>query len=347
MLPSPDIKVVPRGWKREELYEKMFAVSAVEVRESMSEDEIRQKFSNIFEEKIVSLPEPKFHFVRAVGNKIIDPGCRSYDGKVIKYLSKQGPIYVRATKDIPSGLHIQHDQNEHISDENNSDDNSEQQALAPLASPLLTALAPSQAQGETSVEIIEDDSDDGNDDVLLVPAFESNAHTPVQINETYPAVMVSCPTCTMSFPADEIARHADRCADAAEGILQSQVTYGSLMMQEIDMPEAGFHSTSNDGSDGETTIAECLTNLRRNVQEEYTKIYVRRKRLWEDFVHVTKNCKWFKAQNNLKVVFLGEPAIDGGGPKREFFTGKSLVYHFPGGIWIIHKLFQIFQKINV
>jgi hypothetical protein len=52
----------------------MFAVSAVEVHESMSEDNIRQTFNKIFEKKVVGLSEPKFNFVRAVGNKIIDPG---------------------------------------------------------------------------------------------------------------------------------------------------------------------------------------------------------------------------------------------------------------------------------
>jgi hypothetical protein len=126
----------------------------------------------------------------------------------------------------------------------------------------------------------------------------------------------------MSCPSEEIAEHADQCAEAAvQGFLQSHVTYGSLVMQEIDIPEVVFDSSSTNGGTA-TTIVECLVNLRKNVKEENTKIYVRRKQLWEDFVHVTKNCKWFHPQNNIKVVFVGEPAIDGGGPKREFFTGK-------------------------
>ena len=310
MLPSPDIKVVPQGWKREELYDKMFALSAVEVSENMSEKEIRQTFTKIFAEKIAGLSEPKFNFVRAVGNKIIDPGCQSYDGKVVKYLSKQGPIYIRATKHIPSGLKIIHG-NDRTSDESNSDDDSEEQLQAK-----------SQVEGqlrETSMEIYEID-DDCDDALLSVPTFASDANVPVQMNETIPAVVVSCPTCTRSFPSAEIAAHADICADAAEGLMRRQVMYGSLVMQEMDIPELVFYSSSNDGV--EPTIVECLTNLKKNVKEECTKIYVRR-RLWEDFVHVTKNCKWFKPQNKLKVIFVGEPAIDGGGPKREFFTGKS------------------------
>ena len=311
MLPSADIKTVPRGWKREELYDKMFAISAVEVHESMSENEIRQKFNKILEKKIADFPEPKFNFVRAIGNKIIDPGCQSYDGKVIKYLSKQGPIYIRATQKISSAILCE---NKCMFGENSSEDSSEEESTA----------GPSRAYGETHME---DEgihnNEDVNDDVLFVPAFgPDNDHTPGLVDDNISVVMVNCPTCTMSFSSDEIAEHADRCADAAEGLLQSHVTYGSLVMQEIDIPEVVFDSSSNDGNKA-TTIVECLINLRKNVKEENTKIYVRRKQLWEDFVHVTKNCKWFHPQNSIKVIFVGEPAIDGGGPKREFFTGMS------------------------
>jgi molybdopterin biosynthesis enzyme MoaB len=57
MLPSPDIKVVRRGWKREKLYEKMFAISAVEIHDNMSENEIRQKLNKLFEKKISGFSE--------------------------------------------------------------------------------------------------------------------------------------------------------------------------------------------------------------------------------------------------------------------------------------------------
>ena len=32
--------------------------------------------------------------------KIIDPACDSYSGKVLKYLKKQGPIYIREVSEI-------------------------------------------------------------------------------------------------------------------------------------------------------------------------------------------------------------------------------------------------------
>jgi len=35
--------------------------------------------------------------------------------------------------------------------------------------------------------------------------------------------------------------------------------------------------------------------------------------------------KWFKPKAMLKVTYVGEPAVDDGGPKRDFFLQKSLV----------------------
>jgi hypothetical protein len=189
LLPSPNITVVHRGWKTEELYGNMFAVSAVEVHESMSEDNIRQTFNKIFGKKVVGLSDPKFNFVRAVGNKIIDPGCQSYDGKVIKYLSKQGPIYIRATQKIESGLQLTRE-NEQTSEENNSDnDDGEDQPAAP-----------SQTEGDASLDINNAfESDNTDDEVLFVPAFGYNEDPPLPRNESISAVMVSCPTCSMSL----------------------------------------------------------------------------------------------------------------------------------------------------
>ena len=36
----------------------------------------------------------------------------------------------------------------------------------------------------------------------------------------------------------------------------------------------------------------------------------------------TRKKKWFKPKGMLKVTYVGEPAVDDGGPKREFFTGN-------------------------
>lgn len=45
----------------------------------------------------------RFEFVRAVGNTIVKPQIQSgqgWTGKVIKHQTGQGPLYIRATRDI-------------------------------------------------------------------------------------------------------------------------------------------------------------------------------------------------------------------------------------------------------
>ncbi len=53
--------------------------------------------------------------------------------------------------------------------------------------------------------------------------------------------------------------------------------------------------------------------------------------------------KWFKPEAIPKITFSGEPAVDGGGPRREFFTGEcSLIicnlYHGWKKYWTTEPL---------
>ena len=49
--------------------------------------------------------------------------------------------------------------------------------------------------------------------------------------------------------------------------------------------------------------------------------------MFQDYIEARKK-KWFNSRQTLKVTFIGEPAIDDGGPLREFFTGLLLVWQF-------------------
>jgi len=67
-------------------------------------------------------------------------------------------------------------------------------------------------------------------------------------------------------------------------------------------------------------IKDILKGISNHVDKKIFRIHVRRKFLWEDFLESRKR-PWVKPCHTIKVVFLGEAAIDDGGPKREFFTG--------------------------
>ena len=94
LIPSPKTDCVPRGSEGKKLYTQGCVISAFEIRDSHTESDIRKRMIEAFCDKLRDLLEPKFKFVRTVGNKLIDPSCATYSGKVLKYLNKQGPIYV-------------------------------------------------------------------------------------------------------------------------------------------------------------------------------------------------------------------------------------------------------------
>ena len=60
-----------------------------------------------------------------------------------------------------------------------------------------------------------------------------------------------------------------------------------------------------------------------NVDKSQTnKVSVRRSHTFQDYAEKRKKPKrLFKENAMLKVTFYGEPAVDDGGPRREFFTG--------------------------
>lgn len=70
-------------------------------------------------------------------------------------------------------------------------------------------------------------------------------------------------------------------------------------------------------------IKASLLKLKDLVPDKYNKYHIRRKTIFDDYVKTRDRSKWMKYQceNKVRVTFIVEPGIDGGGPKREFFTG--------------------------
>lgn len=127
-----------------------------------------------------------------------------------------------------------------------------------------------------------------------------------------------CPLCFLMFPIEHIQEHADTCspwameseqsADLSECGISAEIEESAEQVEELDMSQ--YKSLLK------KKIAECATRLSTNVK----RINVRRRFLWEDFKAARKSR--IGPLSNLKVVFVGEPSIDDGGPKRELFSGK-------------------------
>jgi hypothetical protein len=73
-------------------------------------------------------------------------------------------------------------------------------------------------------------------------------------------------------------------------------------------------------------IKDAVYLLNKNVPDKQNKYHIRRKTIFDDYVNTRERSKWMKPENKIRVAFVGERGIDGGGPKREFLSGN---------IWII------------
>ena len=138
---------------------------------------------------------------------------------------------------------------------------------------------------------------------------------------------VECPTCSRLFPLNEIAEHADLCADVWIGTVEDEAVL--ITAEETENPPSTADDDTTDPTSVETgSIAspDGLTAILETLQQQYVsekevRVNIRRKHIWSDFKQARKKFNLVPS-NKIKVVFLGEPAVDDGGPRREFFSGK-------------------------
>ena len=136
---------------------------------------------------------------------------------------------------------------------------------------------------------------------------------------------VQCPTYCKYFTSGEIAQHSEECVnnyvpfmaicddeDNAQAIdsdtpLDDNCRHGDLQQWKLQKSKTGSLATSF-------------------VSVEQVRLSVQRKNIWDDLKKAAR--KHIGPTNNLKIVFLGEPAIDDGGPKREFFSGVGYFQYY-------------------
>ena len=70
-------------------------------------------------------------------------------------------------------------------------------------------------------------------------------------------------------------------------------------------------------------LKDQICNLAANVQQEEIRVTVRRNHLWSDFSRARSD---YYSPFTIKITFSGEPAIDDGGPKHEFFSGGQVQF---------------------
>ena len=137
-----------------------------------------------------------------------------------------------------------------------------------------------------------------------------------------------CPTCLGHFSRTDIEEHADMCAESwvdPIGDVEPNENEDNPDIEEIiDLPgdlDDFVHQT-------EEARKRVVEKLQHNViRTTRNRVNIRRRECFSDYVDARRK-KWFKPEGILKITFSGEPAVDGGGPRREFFTGKCFLNVF-------------------
>ena len=245
---------------------------------------------------------------------------------MVKHFAGQGPIYIRALADISSAL-IQGQWKRIEPDSSASSDESDGNASVKSTShgPCPAPVCPPIPEISTT-------------------SLSSEPSTSTASQHSCSRNLVACPTCHNAFPASEIELHADACAEEKYGSVDEN-QYNSLMesFDDIDEIENTSHverPTINIDDNNELPInndiltpdnhkekiKDAVYLLNKNVPDKQNKYHIRRKTISDDYVNTRERSKWMKPENKIRVAFVGERGIDGGGPKREFLSGN---------IWII------------
>ena len=283
----------------------------------MSENDVRKHLEERFARKLCDLSKsPKLEFVRAVHNKVVSiEREQTSDARLLKHISGQGPIYIRSNETIASVINACVVVKDESSSENSSGD---EETL------IRTSMFLQPSTSTANIATVDDDACTSD----LTTECSTNAD--VQVSQS----VISCPTCNEKFPLDQIAEHADICAESAWNGTEQQ--YVSLMSEvdrvecndqessESTIPpanESSAHEICDIGIDFKTELVQEIQSFQTNMGTGTNRINVRRKSVLDDYVAKRTKCSWFYPQNKLKVVFIGEPAVDDGGPRREFFSG--------------------------
>ena len=354
LLPNPNISSVPRGRKREELYVRKLVATAFEIFGDMSSSEIYNSFKTEFSNQ---LNGNDFEIVRAVGNKIISPNVAGgIDGRVLKHLCAQGPVYLRCKIPLETDYSWVSDDEKDESSESDNDflprrkraysrsgtfkqslNASDDDDPPPMSKHGSARL--SSDTNKQSLTVSEDDDLPPMIDWSPTPrsarlsSSTSTISGSVATDNQYssgsrtctasslPTLYPTCPTCNMQFPLSEIEVHADTCCENIRN--PETCLYESIM---IDPQDAGeWNSKPVDTSspseiNEEVSVKDLLEKCSALLKKPPALLFIRRKFIWDDYMEAREK-PWIKPENGVRIQFVGEAAIDDGGPTREFYSG--------------------------
>ena len=330
VMNNPKTYNVPRRQERQYFYDSRLVASAVAFKSSMRESDKRNTIST-------SIPllqqlelKPEFEFVKAVGPRLVSvPEITEWNYRILKHQTGQGPLYVRSFSyvDVPMSSGLKSKEGEAMNVIEDDDDWS------------LKAVFEDMNETPTPAHLSHDNASNGvyiaGCSGLLDPA--GDAREPEKVEVPKSGSKEQCPMCSCWFPSDSVQLHITACIDTT--LNPEEKLYNELMFQDgIDVAEI-----LDSDEEAQCLVAEPLEKedqmlspceirqrlgeitkrLSSNVAPNTRRFYVRRKNMWKDYIDFRKK-PWIKKESQITIVFVGEPAVDDGGPKREFFAGKFL-----------------------
>ena len=258
----------------------------------------------------------------------------------MKHICAQGPVYLRCVRPTGTGYSwVEEDGSEDdVNNDNEDSDGSENLPDSGLNPPNNTSTPFPLTVSSSSATDVTSNRASMSSTSTIQPSnvLHQSSTIPASSSSNLVGGTVACPTCHAKFPLNEIEQHADQCC---ERISTEASLYGTWVLDSIDL--TGGHDIYGDDSifPDQTTYdqpqndmanssgcspKELIQSLTSKISDTTQLPSIRRKFLWDDYVNCRKK-PWFKKEAWLRIHFVGEEAVDGGGPRREFFTGKVYV----------------------
>ena len=310
---------------------RKLVATAFEINSDMTSSEIYDSFASFFSRK---LKGKDFEIVRAVGNKIISPNLsQDITGRVLKHLTGQGPVYLRCKIPIENDYTWATDEESDESDGGEDDSSRKEKNTRPGSGS--NTQSPSVSEDEDPKPMMEyrpppasamrssSSTSTTTGSVMEVTDNHYSSSTSIRTS-TYSSSAIlhpTCPTCNRQFPLSEIEVHADNCC---ENMRNPEISlYESIVIDPEDNDEWNSEPAERSlpiETSEELSARSLLEKCSALVKKPPALLFIRRKFIWDDYMEVREK-PWVKPENGVRVQFVGEPAVDGGGPSHEFFTG--------------------------
>ncbi len=354
LIPSKDLSTVPRGKKRKEMYTNSLVATGVEFNILMEHWDIIQAILDAFSfvpeigRHLGIASSYNFEFVKAIDDDltILNPSLR-WNLKMVRHVAGAGPLYIRFSGDMRRYLKTSLAVNHVSPDDSDTDNTSDTEVNSKQRSVTITEKEPRSAIANFKYSNNLSASSTATTSPTLLSAMEQNVPTTVFTKMESSEAKVSCPICHRLFGKTQIAQHADMCAETETGFPSYESAYDNLFddsneifnfdNEEALNPSTSVFDTAEDVSSSISTPATRMDDVKliplwsstlekasQTLTLPQSRVEIRRKVAWQDFLVLRKK-PWFKITSSFNVRFVGEVGVDGGGPKREFFSGKIFI----------------------